>query len=339
MSVTTTLHTTSRRNIIIAGSCVAAALVVGLAIVSTRAASSYASIEAESGTLAGGTATSSDAKASGGKFLQFAAATTTPTTPTPPAKADLSDPAKRQIAMMLVSSAENSSLDWKSQYSYIEYNVEGNAAENRGYTAGVIGFTSKSGDMLSMVKYYNTIAPGNILSKYISALTSVNGTSSQTGLGTAFINDWKTAAKDAKFQQAQDYELNTGYFNPSLTQAKADGIGALGQFIYYDAMVVHGPGSDALSFGGIRAAALKKAKTPAQGGTEAAWLTAFMDARTAAMQAEESHSDVTRITNAQRVFLKAGNMNLDLPLSWSVYGDPYSLTQAQLDKYMSTGKF
>ena len=52
-----------------------------------------------------------------------------------------------------------------------------------------------------------------------------------------------------------------------------------------------------------------------------------MDARVKAMQAEAAHEDVTRIENAQRVFLKAGNLNLDPPLKWSVYGDPYSIAK------------
>jgi len=36
------------------------------------------------------------------------------------AAVDLTDPHKKDIAMQLVSSAENSSLDWKAQYGYIE---------------------------------------------------------------------------------------------------------------------------------------------------------------------------------------------------------------------------
>ncbi|MDB5328192.1 MAG: chitosanase, partial [Phycisphaerales bacterium] len=40
-------------------------------------------------------------------------------------------PVAKDIAMQLVSAAENSSLDWKAQHPYIEYNVEGNAKENR----------------------------------------------------------------------------------------------------------------------------------------------------------------------------------------------------------------
>lgn len=338
MSTIAAIRTTSKKNLTVAGAVVVVLLIVGFIIISTRAATSFVSIEAEQGTLANGAAVGSDAAASGGKFMQFAASTG-PVTPPPSTKGDLSDPQKRQIAMMLVSSAENSSLDWQAQYGYIEYNVEGNAAENRGYTGGLVGFTSKTDDMLATVKYYDSIAPNNILSKYLPALTKVNGTSSQTGLGTAFINDWKTAAKDAKFRQAQDHEVDVIYFNPALSQAKADGVGILGQLIYYDAMVMHGPGSDSLSFGGIRSAAMSKAKTPAQGGNETTYLNAFLDARKAAMLAEEGHSDTTRVDTAQRVFLKAGNLSLNLPLSWSVYGDPYSLTQAMLDKYIATGAF
>ncbi|MFE2103913.1 chitosanase, partial [Streptomyces sp. NPDC059468] len=38
----------------------------------------------------------------------------------PAAAPGLDDPAKKETAMRLVSSAENSSLDWKAQYKYIE---------------------------------------------------------------------------------------------------------------------------------------------------------------------------------------------------------------------------
>lgn len=53
-------------------------------------------------------------------------------------------------------------------------------------------------------------------------------------------------------------------------------MGALGQFVSYDAMVMHGPGTDPLSFDGIR--------------------------------------DRAR-----------GNLDLDPPLTWQVYGDSYEI--------------
>jgi chitosanase len=233
---------------------------------------------------------------------------------------DLSDPAKKDIAMQLVSSAENSSLNWRAQYGYIQ-----DIGDGRGYTGGIIGFTSGTHDMLELVQYYAQIAPGNILSKYLPALQAVDGSSSHSGLDPSFISDWKTAANDAKFQQAQDYERDRVYFNPAVQQGKADGLGALGQFIYYDALVMHGPGSDAVSFGGIRAKAITKAKLPSQGGDQAAYLNAFLDARKAAMLTEAAHDDTSRVDTEQRLFVQAGNFTLATPLTWRTYGDSYTI--------------
>ena len=237
-----------------------------------------------------------------------------------PSSADLFDAKKKEIAMELVSSAENSSLDWRAQYTYIE-----DIGDGRGYTAGIIGFCSGTGDMLEVVQDYANREPGNGLSGYIPALKKVNGTASHTGLGTAYVAAWHKAASDTVFQASQDAERDSVYFNPAVNQAKADGVRALGQFIYYDAIVMHGPGDDGTCFGGIRKAALKKAKPPSQGGDETTWLNAFLDARVAAMKTEEAHSDTSRVDTEQRVFLKAGNFDLNTPLSWKTYGDSYSI--------------
>ncbi|MEV0531178.1 chitosanase [Kitasatospora sp. NPDC050463] len=232
----------------------------------------------------------------------------------------LDDPHKKDIAMQLVSSAENSSLDWKSQYKYIE-----DIGDGRGYTAGIIGFCSGTGDMLDLVEHYTDLKPGNVLAKYLPALRKVNGTESHAGLGSAFERDWATAAKDGVFQKAQNDERDRVYFNPAVKQAKADGLRALGQFAYYDAIVMHGGGFDQAGFGTIRKNALKKAKTPAQGGDEATYLKAFLDARRAAMKLEEAHSDTSRVDTEQLVFLNAKNFDLNPPLKWKVYGDSYSI--------------
>lgn len=234
--------------------------------------------------------------------------------------AGLDDPAEKEIAMELVSSAENSSLDWKAQYSYLE-----DIGDGRGYTGGIIGFCSGTGDMLEVVQNYTAAEPNNPLAKYLPALRLVNGTDSHAGLGSGFVRAWKAAAKDPAFRTAQNNERDSVYFNPAVAQAKADGLGTLGQFIYYDAMVMHGPGNDATSFGGIRARALKHAKTPAAGGNEKAYLSAYLDARVWAMQQEQAHSDTSRVDTEQRIFLNNGNLALTPPLDWHVYGDPYHI--------------
>lgn len=232
----------------------------------------------------------------------------------------LDDPAKKEIAMQIVSSAENSSLDWKAQYKYIE-----DIDDGRGYTAGIIGFCSGTGDMLDLVEYYTQVKPGNVLAKYLPALRKVDGTDSHAGLDPNFTKDWAKAAQDADFKKAQDRERDRVYFNPAVQQGKSDGIGVLGQFIYYDAIVMHGDGSDSTSFRNIRKKALAKAKTPAQGGSETAYLNAFLDARVWAMKQEEAHSDTSRVDTAQRVFVKKGNLNLNTPLDWKVYGDSFHI--------------
>ena len=228
---------------------------------------------------------------------------------------DLSDPRKKDIAMQIVSSAENSSLNWRGQFGYIE-----DIKDGRGYTAGIIGFCSGTGDMLELVEYYTKQKPNNVLAKYLPALRKVDGSDSHAGLG-GYPAAWKTAAKDKAFQDAQEHERDRVYFNPSLKLAKGDGLRALGQFAYYDAAVMHG-------FDGaksIRNRALKKAKPPSQGGNETTYLNAFLDERVKEMKKEEAHSDTSRVDTAQRVFLKAGNFDLAPPLRWKVYGDPYEI--------------
>ena len=113
------------------------------------------------------------------------------------------------------------------------------------------------------------------------------------------------------------------YFDPAVRLAKLDGLGTLGQFIYYDAMVLHGPGTGPSGFYGLREKAMREADTPAQGGEEKAYLDIFLDVRRAAMKAKKPDRDTTRIDTAQRQFLYDGNLTLKTPLVWKVYGETY----------------
>ncbi|WP_233289085.1 chitosanase [Kitasatospora sp. MBT63] len=230
----------------------------------------------------------------------------------------LDSPRMKDIAQQLVSSAENSSLDWRAQYKYIE-----DIQDGRGYTGGLIGFTSATDDMLQLVRHYQTLNPGNRLVRYLPALQQVDGTDSHEGLDPTFTDDWRAAAQDPAFQRAQDEERDRVYFDPAVRQAKADGLHALGQFAYYDALVMHGPGTGPRSFGGIRAAALAKARPPSQGGDETAYLTAFLSARRSVMAAAQHDTD--RVDSVQSAFLKAGNLALATPLCWTIHGDSYTI--------------
>src|SRR6478735_4348642 len=222
----------------------------------------------------------------------------------------LDRPDRKEIAMQLVSSAENSTLHWRRQYTYLE-----DIGDGRGYTGGIIGFCSGTGDMLEVVRSYTDARPDNPLARFLPALERVNGSDSHEGLGRPFVRAWHRAAHDAAFRHAQDAERDRVYFDPAVRLAKQDGLRTLGQFIYYDAMVMHGPGSSHLSFGGIRRTAMKHAQTPAQGGSEVRYLNAFLDARVDAMKAEAAHDDTSRVDTAQRVFLHQRNMTLKPPLT------------------------
>jgi chitosanase len=241
--------------------------------------------------------------------------------PAADAATGLDRPHQKEIAQILVSTAENSSRDWRAQYRYIEYDVEHNAAENRGYTGGIIGFTSKTHDMLAVVRRYVHHEPANPLTPYLPALRRVDGTSSRQGLGRPFVRAWHRAAGDPVFRHAQNHFRDAWYFDPAVHLAKRDGLHSLGQFAYYDAAVMHGFDGEQ----SIRARAIRDAKPPSQGGSETAYLQAYLNERVVEMKKEEAHSDTSRVDTEQRVFLNAGNLDLNTPLDFKTYGDAYHI--------------
>ncbi|WP_203642504.1 chitosanase [Levilactobacillus andaensis] len=226
----------------------------------------------------------------------------------------------RATTFSLVSSAENSSLNYQKQYRYIE-----DIGDGRGYTAGIIGFTSATGDLRTVIQRYMRLKPhNNRLRKYLPALRRVDGTASHRGLGQHFVSDWHHAAKGIQMRHAQDAVVDQVYLRPVLRAAQKDDLSPLGQYIYYDAMVVHGPGQDASSFGGIRRQTLKLARSPKQGGDQATYLKTFLKVRTRVMRQEKAHKDLSRL-NVQRRFIGDKNYRLVRPLNWKMYGDSYHL--------------
>ncbi|MFD5451560.1 chitosanase [Streptomyces sp. NPDC003470] len=232
----------------------------------------------------------------------------------------LAAPAKKELAQQLVSSAENSTTDWRSAYGTIE-----DLGQGDGYTAGIIGFCTGTHDLLALVEHYTEEHPDNGLAKYLPALREVDGTDSHEGLDPGFTAAWEAEARLPAFRTAQEQERDRVYFQPSVRLAKLDGLGTLGQFVYFDAMVFHGPDSDADGFYSLRERAMEKARTPGEGGSEKAYLDAFLDVRRDAMLAKRPDIDTSRVDTAQRRFLRAGNLALDTPLVWEMYGDTYKL--------------
>ncbi|MGW8061182.1 chitosanase [Streptomyces ziwulingensis] len=232
----------------------------------------------------------------------------------------LAAPAKKELAQQLVSSAEASTTQWRTSYGTID-----DVGDGCGYTAGIIGFCTGTHDLLALVERYTEAHPGNGLAAYLPALREVDGTDSHEGLDPGFTAAWRAEAELPAFREAQETERDRVYFEPAVRLAKLDGLGTLGQFVYFDAMVFHGPDTDAEGFYGLRERTMRKAKTPGQGGDEKTYLNAFLDVRRAAMRAKRPGTDTSRVDTAQRRFLEAGNMELDTPLVWEVYGATYKL--------------
>jgi chitosanase len=130
----------------------------------------------------------------------------------------LASPKKKEIAMRLVSSAENSSLNWRAQYRYIE-----DIHDGRGYTAGIIGFCSGTGDMLEVVQAYTRARHRNPLAHFLPALRRVNGSASHAGLGRRFVAAWRRAARSGAFRRAQNSPCRcAGPSTETGTRSRAD---------------------------------------------------------------------------------------------------------------------
>ena len=146
--------------------------------------------------------------------------------------------------------------------------------------------------MLAVVEAYVGTDQVKLLSKYICALRDALKTSSCTGLGRDFKDAWRKSADDEKFCEAQNYYRDEHNFVPAVCMAQRDGLGTLGQFIYYDAIVMHGSDDEKkpASLEGIREAAIKHAKKlPTNRDEEIAYLRAFLDARADVMRNEPDH--------------------------------------------------
>jgi chitosanase len=183
--------------------------------------------------------------------------------------------------MRLVASAEHSSLDWLAAFGYVA-----DLGDGRGYTGGIIGFSSAASDMLALVQEYIGRSPDNVLAAYLPALRAVCGSASHAGLDPTIPGDWRAAAADPVFRQVQESERDRQYFEPAVVLGRQDGLRALGQFAYYDAAVTYG----AAGMRRLRAAARLVAPAPAEGGNEVAYLDAFLDARVALIRTGAAHA-------------------------------------------------
>lgn len=216
----------------------------------------------------------------------------------------------REIALSLVSSTVNNDSNYKNQYSNIK-----DYKDNNGYTAGVIGFTSRYGQLQKVVDIYLGLKKeDNIIAPYKDALTQVKGTYSHQRLGNDFELSWVKACTDKEMIEAQNSVINSDYLIPAVSVAIEDGLSPLGQYIYFDTMLNKGVTAN-YSFNIVRNRAISKVNPPNAGGDERKYLEAFLDARD---EINEGLGIDNNSVAVQRMLLNNENYKLNLPIIWKV---------------------
>ncbi|AKL93187.1 chitosanase [Staphylococcus capitis] len=254
----------------------------------------------------------------------------------------------RKTSLALVCAAEHTYYDYGKGYTDKPENIK----DERGLTAGLTGFTTNGDDMKEFIDQYNKINPNNPLSKYTNAIHKVSGSDSIKGLNGA-DKAWEEAAKNDRENmiKAQKRVIASDYMEKAEKYAEKDGLKSkLSRYIYFDAIVKHGPGrnKDAKvkdwSFGDLRAHAQDGGvKTPAQGGDEKAYLKNFVGKRYDATNAENKYlkkqdlsfdsKNTTDRLRTQMELLNDNNMDLKLPIKYKINANHYkTLTQEKIDK-------
>lgn len=249
----------------------------------------------------------------------------------PAGTVDIRQPVCQEMAWEINSTAENGTLDWTTAYRYIE-----DIDDDRGYTAGLVGFTSATGDMLLLVQEYMEAKPAdNALAPFLSGLQACAAVgfgdeasaAAATNLGTPFITAWRNAAdNDPVFRRVQRAFRKRVYWDDALAQALNDGLSPLGLALYVDVLVNHGIGNDSQSFGGLLAAARAANPTPKQGGSEATYLLKLCDLRDAVLQDWGDWQEDGR-SSMFRSLINTGKFSLLGSVTFSVYGDTYTMNR------------
>ncbi|KAI8323515.1 lysozyme-like protein [Martensiomyces pterosporus] len=196
----------------------------------------------------------------------------------------------KELALKITNIYENG--DTRFHYEYCEDFKDG-----RGYTSGIAGFCTGTGDAWQVIQQYHGTPPKrDDFSKYDPVLKeyAAKGSPSLNNL-QGYCDTWKRLGQsDKKFQAAQDTIRDNLYFSPS--QKYADKLGlkfSISQAQLYDAGIQHGTGTDADGLGGLvkaTNAAFTKDAPGSSGSTltinghkvdEVVWLQKFLNVRTA----------------------------------------------------------
>ena len=178
------------------------------------------------------------------------------------------------IVQQLTNTFENSQFHFA--FDYCE-----NIQDGRGYTSGIIGFTTGTKDAFEVIQSYQEKPQcTKEFNQFMPKLQSLSKTEANTddvkGL-EGYCNSWTKASFNGAFRETQLDKMKQMYLNPALEWARKLSLQsplAIGQL--YDTAVQHGvEGKDGLEDIIKRT----RAKAPSRGGRESKWLKAFLKQR------------------------------------------------------------
>ncbi|KND03930.1 uncharacterized protein SPPG_01379 [Spizellomyces punctatus DAOM BR117] len=187
-----------------------------------------------------------------------------------PALAALSD-CQKSIVQQLTNTYENSQLNFA--FDYCE-----NIKDGRGYTVGIVGFTTATRDAFDVVNTYTKSSNyTGEFDPYYDRLKQLNqtGDSSTSGLN-GFCDAWYTASSNPAFRAVQVAKADTLYYVPSQGYAEQLNLNlpvSRGQL--YDAAIQHGTDPDPDSLPSMISRVPKPSDMD-----ELTWISNFMKERT-----------------------------------------------------------
>jgi chitosanase len=226
------------------------------------------------------------------------------------------------VILQLVSIAENSSTDWKSQINYIE-----DIKDGRNFTISIVGFCVGTSDFLEVVQEIQKLDPSHVLVKYLPVLKTLVGSTSHKGIETLPADMKAMGIHDPVFNTAMWTVIDRLYWGPSLDYCTRHGLTSeLAKYIVYDTCLNFGDFAYNSKYN------MEKIPAISLGSDETAFLTSFLSMKEATIKADKSLGDVNKppkILNRVGVQLKLlgeKNFGLEVPISVSTYGDNYVIS-------------
>ncbi|QUQ66149.1 chitosanase [Kutzneria sp. CA-103260] len=165
-----------------------------------------------------------------------------------------------------------------------QYATVVNDHDGCGFKAGWASFCTARGDVFTVVSQYTDDVPDNPLRRYLPTLQKLGETHSDdtSALGDSFVNDWRTAAGDRKFDEIQLRVGHELFLTPALAIANQLNIRSnLGVEDLFDTALMMGSSSsdcDGLPKL-ITETVIEASGTPVSGISEQAFLTSFNQVR------------------------------------------------------------